>query len=126
MTKEPNEEPIKTGERKELTEYKVPEEKEYDATEGIKYLSLSGGFLDFDLGRRLKFGEGSYTIKTDSRYGFWLGHQSYSLAPIRISSSGNLILKDYTTLPTTGTEGEIKRSGGTLYIYYSSAWKEIG
>jgi len=62
------------------------------------YLTLNNGYLDFDNGKKIKFGEGDNTIKIDNKYGLWAGSTIYDTAPFRVSSSGSIYI-DNTILP---------------------------
>ena len=114
----PKEKEEKTIGARKPTEFKLPEVKE-TPERTTQYLKLDNGFLDFDYGKRLKFGEGANTIKTDNRYGFWAGHQVYEQAPFRLSSTGTIrriTLENQDSLSATCVVGELAVSVGTLYI----------
>lgn len=119
-----NEEPKKKEEWK-------PEELE-EKKDGFEqdYIRSSRGYSPFEIGRRLKFGEGDNTIKIDVLQGFWAGNQVYAQAPFRLSAAGTIekiILLNYANLPATCSQGELARSGGSLYICQTTNnWVVVG
>ena len=102
--------------------------------EGLKsrFIPYKEGFLNEQNVKILKFGRGNKSIKTDYRYGFWAGSEIYNIAPFRVSSAGTIyadtiLLKNWTTLPTSATVGELAVSNGTLYVCATAnVWSVVG
>ena len=117
--------PEENNKKEEWTQEET--EKENGA---IKPIELYRGYSPFEIGRRLKFGEGNNTIKIDVLQGLWAGNQVYAQAPFQISSRGSIerfILKNRLSLPTTCLIGELAVSMGTLYICSAANnWSVVG
>ena len=91
-----------------MEEYKY-QETENNPISQQQYLTLENGFLILENAKKIRFGAGNNTIKIDNTLGFWTGNQIYSIAPLRMSSTGTLYSK---TSVLTSAYYDIEFNGG--------------